>query len=179
MILAGGGKACFVFMGGMLADADDRRCRPYFDDAIRSDIPCHKFLGCSWRNKSPPPITPRLTMKTSHIQYDPANDTHITTLFLDRDEEGDFLDVDSSLMHSAEHGYYLARKIIQVWDGRSWETATDEEAEASLREHRRSLKTFRPLTPAQVIRLIVENNVPDEEGARAMVIAALDAAGMH
>jgi|GEM_PF-6028180 len=86
-------------------------------------------------------------MKTSHIQYDPANDTHITTLFLDRDEEGDFLDVDSSLMHSAEHGYYLARKIIQVWDGRSWETATDEEAEASLREHRRSLKTFRPLTP--------------------------------
>ena len=56
-------------------------------------------------------------MKTSHIQYDPANDTHITTLFLDRDEEGDFLDVDSSLMHSAEHGYYLARKIIQVWMG--------------------------------------------------------------
>lgn len=118
-------------------------------------------------------------MKTSHIQYDPANDTRITTLFLDRDEEGNFLDVDSTIHYSEEHGYYLARKIIQVWDGRSWETATDEAAEASLREHRRSLKTFRPLTPAQVILLIVENNVPEEEGARAMAIAALSTAGMH
>jgi hypothetical protein len=121
----------------------------------------------------------RIRMKTSHIQYDPANDTHITTLFLDRDEEGNFLDVDSTIHYSEEHGYYLARKIIQVWDGRSWETATDEAAEASLREHRRSLKTFRPLTPAQVILLIVENNVPEEEGARAMAIAALSTAGMH
>jgi hypothetical protein len=118
-------------------------------------------------------------MKTSQIQYDPANDTHITTLFLDRDDEGNFLDVDSSLMHSVEHGYYLARKIIQIWDGRSWETATDEEAEASLREHRRSLKTFRPLTPSQVIRLIVENNVPEEEGARGLALGALDTAGIN
>jgi len=124
-------------------------------------------------------ISPLLIMKTSHIQYDPANDAHVTTLFLDRDVEENFLDVDSSLMHSEESGFYLARKIIQVWDGLSWETATNEEAEASLREHRRSLKTFRPLTPAQVIRLIVENNIPEEEGARVMAIAALDAAGIR
>jgi hypothetical protein len=125
------------------------------------------------------PISPLLTMKTSHIQYDPANDAHVTTLFLDRDVEGNFLDVDSMLHHSEECGFYLARKIIQVWDGHSWETATDEETDAALREHRRSLKTFRSLTPSQVIRLIVENNIPEEEGARVMAIAALDAAGIR
>ena len=116
-------------------------------------------------------------MKTSQTKFDPANDAHITTLFLDKDEEGNFLDVDSTIQHSEEHGFYLVRKITQVWNG-SWETATDEEAEASLREHRRSLKTLRPLTPAQVIRLIVENNVPEEEGARDLALAALNGAGI-
>ncbi|MCX8492987.1 MAG: hypothetical protein ORN23_01995 [Chthoniobacterales bacterium] len=118
-------------------------------------------------------------MKTSHIQYDPLNDAHVTTLFLDRDEEGNFLDVDSMLHHSEECGFYLARTIIQIRRGRTWETATRDEAEEALREHRRSLKVFRPLTQAQVIRMIVENNVPEEEGARAMAIATLDAAGIR
>jgi hypothetical protein len=118
-------------------------------------------------------------MTTAQKQFDPANDTHITTLFLDRDEEGNFLDVDSQLHYSAEYGYYLARTIIQVWDGRSWETVTSEEAEEALREHRRSLKTFRPLTPAQVIRLIVETVVPEEEKARKLAVAAIDAAGIR
>lgn len=117
-------------------------------------------------------------MKTAQKQFDPASDIHITTLFLDRDEEGNFLDVDSQLHHSEEHGFYLARTIIQVWQGRTWETATDDEAESVLREHRRSLKVFRLLTPAEVIRLIVEHTVPEEEGARALAIAALDNAGI-
>jgi len=118
-------------------------------------------------------------MLLSKPTYDPSNDTHITTLFLDRDEEGNFLDVDSMLHHSEEHGYYLARTIIQVWDGRSWETVTSEEAEEALREHRRSIKTFRSLTPVQVIRLIVENNMPEEEGCRKLAITALESAGIH
>lgn len=118
-------------------------------------------------------------MKISQTRFDPANDTHITTLFLDRDEEGNFLDVDSSIHHSEEHGLYLARTVIQVWRGRTWETATDDEAEAALRKHRRSLRVFRPLTPAQVIRLIVENTVPEEEGALGLTLAALDAAGIR
>jgi hypothetical protein len=117
-------------------------------------------------------------MLISKHAYDPANDTHITTLFLDKDEDGNFLDVDSDLRHSEEQGFYLARTIIQVWGGRTWETATDDEAEAAPREHRRSLKVFRPLTPAQVIRLIIENNVPEEEGALSLALCALDAAGI-
>jgi hypothetical protein len=117
-------------------------------------------------------------LRTSKIQFDPSNDTHITTLFLDRDEEGNFLDIDSELLHSEEHGFYLARTIIQVWAGRTWETATDDQAEAALREHRRSLKVLRPLTPVQVIRLIVEHNIPEEEGALALALSALDTAGI-
>jgi len=106
--------------------------------------------------------------------YDPSTDCYITTLYLDHNEEGECLDVDSMIYHN-ETGFYLARKIIQVWNG-SWETATDVEAMASLREHRRSLNTFRSLTTKQTIRLIVENSVPEEEGARELALAALDAA---
>jgi len=118
-------------------------------------------------------------MKTSKTRFNPAIDTHITTLFLDRDQEGNFLDIDSSLMHSAEHGFYLARTIIQVRKGRTWETATEDEAESARHELRRTLKVFRPLTPSQVIRMIVGNAVPEEEGARDLAIAALDAAGIQ
>jgi hypothetical protein len=123
------------------------------------------------------PITAH--MKTSPSKYDPANDTYITTLFLDKDEEGGFLDVDSMLHHSEEQGFYLARTIIQVWKGRTWETATPEEAEESLREHRRSLKVFRPLNPSQVIRMVVNQFVPEEEGARELASSALVAAGIN
>jgi hypothetical protein len=38
MILAGGGTACFVFMRGMLADADDRECRCDLRTGIPTDI---------------------------------------------------------------------------------------------------------------------------------------------
>ena len=134
-----------------------------------------KMCASTNSHSLPTPITHMLLSKPA---YDPANDTHITTLFLDRDEEGNFLDVDSQLHYSEEYGYYLARTIIQVWDGRSWETVTSEEAEEALREHRRSIKTFRSLTPVQIIRLIVENNIPEEMGARSLVMTALDAAGV-
>lgn len=117
-------------------------------------------------------------MKSSRIRFNPADDTHITTLFLDRDGEGNFLDVDSSLMHSEEHGFYLARTIMQVRRGRTWETATDDEADTAPRAQRRSLRVFRRLDPARVIRLIVENAVPEEEGTRALALSALDAAGI-
>jgi hypothetical protein len=115
-------------------------------------------------------------MKTSSTEFAPSTDTYITTLFLDRDEDGNFLDVDSMLYHSAEYGFYLARTIIQIWQGRTWETATDDEAESAPREHRRSLKVFRRLTPSQVIRLIVEKTIPVEEGALLLALNALDAA---
>jgi hypothetical protein len=118
-------------------------------------------------------------MKTSPTKYDPTHDTYITTLFLDKDGEGNFLDVDSTIHHSEEQGFYLARTIIQVWKGRTWETATPEEAEESHREHRRSLKVFRSLTPSQVIRMVVNQFVPEEEGAREIASSALVAAGIN
>lgn len=117
-------------------------------------------------------------MLLSKHTFDPANDTFITTLYLDHDEEGNFLDVDSALMHSEEKGYYLARTIIQTWTGDSWETATADEADKVLREHRRSLKTFRPLTHAQVILMIVGQFIPVQEGLRELVSEALRSQGI-
>jgi len=118
-------------------------------------------------------------MRTTKTKYNPVLDTYITTFFLDKKEEGEYLDVESMLHHSEENGFYLSRTIIQVRQGRTWETATSEEAEESLRELRRSIKVFRSLNRSQVIRLIVESFVPVEEGARALAIAAIDAAGIH
>jgi len=118
-------------------------------------------------------------MSITKKQFDPAHDTYLSTLFLDKDDHGNYLDVDSMLYHSEGLGFYLVRNIIQVWQGRTWETATSDEAETALREHRRTLKVFRPLTTAQAIILIVESSIPEEDGARELTMAALDAAGIH
>jgi hypothetical protein len=118
-------------------------------------------------------------MSTTKTKYNPAQDTHITTFFLDKNEQGEYLDIDSMLYHSEEHGFYLARTIIQVRQERTWETATSEEAEESLRELRRSIKVYRPLTPSQVIRLVVENIVPVQEGTRELALSALQATGIN
>lgn len=118
-------------------------------------------------------------MKTKPARIDPANDTHVITLFLDKDEEENALDVESSIHHSKEQGFYLVRTIIQIWQGRTWETADPDEAKSVPREHRRSFKVIRRLTPPQVICLIVGNTVPEEEGARALALAALKAAGIN
>ena len=125
------------------------------------------------------PITLPQPMISTKPIYDPANDTYITTLFLDKDDEGNFLDVDSMLHHSEEHGFYLARTIIQVRQGRTWETATSEEAEGSLRELRRSIKVYRPLSREQVIRMVVDQYMPEEEGARDLALHALSLAGIN
>jgi len=118
-------------------------------------------------------------MRTTKTKYNPVLDTYITTFFLDKKEEGEYLDVDSMLYHSEEHGFYLARTIIQLRKGRTWETATSEEAEESLRELRRSIKVYRPLSPSQVIRLVVENIVPVMEGTRELALSALQATGIN
>jgi hypothetical protein len=118
-------------------------------------------------------------MSIAKKQYNPAHDTYLSTLFLDKDDDGNHLDVDSMLYHSEGIGFYLVRTIIQVWHGRTWETATNDEAESALREHRRSLKVFRPLTKYQAIRLILETAVPEEEKARELAVAAIDAAGIR
>ena len=119
-------------------------------------------------------------MARAKIPYDPANDTFIMNLFLDRDAEGKTLEVESLLNHSEEHGYYLSRRIVQVRKGRTWETATEEESEAAPAELRRTLGNItRPLTPHQVLRLLVENLVPEQEGVRSAAIRALESAGIR
>ena len=114
-------------------------------------------------------------MPPSKTKFAPSTDTHITTLFLDQDDDGGYLDVDSMLYHSKEHGFYLKRRIIQIRRGRTWETACNEEGIADTpREQRRTLTVFRPLTRQQMILLIIENLVPEEEGARKLVLNALE-----
>jgi len=118
-------------------------------------------------------------MLHSKTRFVPRNDTYITTLFLDRNDDGDYLDVDSVLYHSKEHGFYLTRRIIQTWQGQTWETAAEVETVHTPGKLRRSLTIFRPLTRDQMIRVIVENVVPEEEGARKLVLTALESSGVR
>jgi len=79
------------------------------------------------------------------------------------------------LYHSKEYGFYLKRRIIQIRRGRTWETARNEEGTADTpKEQRRTLTVFHPLTREQMILLIIENLVPEEEGARKLVLNALE-----
>jgi len=118
-------------------------------------------------------------MNITKTKYNPKEDTFIGGYFLDRDTEGNYLDVDSHLYYSKINGYYLMRTIIQVFKG-TWETATDGEAESvTKRSHRRSIRLFRPMTANQVIRMIVSHSIPENENALEKTLQALDVAGIH
>jgi hypothetical protein len=119
-------------------------------------------------------------MPATKPEFNPANDTLVDTLFLYRDDEGELLDIDSHLYHSEEHGFYLQEKKAQIWIERCWENVTEEDHRfASSDAPRRILScACRPLTPGEVIRLMVENHVPEEEGARDLALRALDLAGL-
>ena len=120
-------------------------------------------------------------MTAVNMKYNPEEDTQLTTFFLHRDAEGNFLDIDTQLFHSEEHGFYLQEKKVQVWNGRCWENAHAEHVLTAPRKkaHRRVLICpCSPLTPAHVIRLIVENDIPEEGGARSLALKALQSAGV-
>ena len=119
-------------------------------------------------------------MPATKPTFNPSKDTHITTFFLHQDQDGNLLDIDTHLYHSGEHGFYLQEKKVQVWIDRCWETVSESDHPCTLAEAPRRVLTCacRPMTPGQVVRLIIENHVPEEEGALKTAMAALDAAGV-
>ena len=123
-------------------------------------------------NQTPMPVT--------NPKFNPSQDTLVITLFLHRDEEGNMIDIDTHLYYSEEHGFYLQEKKAQIWIDRCWENVTEDDHKfAPMNAPRRILScTCRPMTTAQVIRLVVENHVPEEGGALKLALHALDRAGI-
>jgi len=118
-------------------------------------------------------------MSTTKPKFNPAEDQHLATFFLHRDEQGCFLDIDTHLYHSSQHGFYMLEKKLQFWGGRCWENVSEADQFSDSSAPRRILTCpCRPLTAAQVIRLVIEENVPEEEGARDMALKALQNAGL-
>ena len=119
-------------------------------------------------------------MRAIKPKFNPAQDRLIATFFLHLDEDGNFLDIDTHLYHSETYGFYLQEKRAQMWIKRCWENMKEENHQFSATAGPRRVLTSpcRAMTPAQVIRLIVENHIPEEQGARAMTLAALEASGM-
>jgi hypothetical protein len=119
-------------------------------------------------------------MPATKPEFNPAVDTLITTLFLHQDEEGNMIDIDTHLYHSQKHGFYLQEKRSQIWIERCWENVTEEDHRYAPANAPRRILTCvcRPVTPSEVIRLMVENHVPEEEGARDLALRALDIAGL-
>ena len=119
-------------------------------------------------------------MPATKPTYNPAKDNLIATLFLHRDEDGYFLDTDTHLYHSEEHGYYVQERKVQIWIERCWENVSEAEHRFVTSDVPRRTLTCacRPLTPGQVIRLMVEYHVPEEEGARDAALKALAVSGI-
>jgi hypothetical protein len=113
------------------------------------------------------------------LRYNPAKDTELTQLPQEPDERGCVPDIDSTLYYSEEHGFYLHRQIVQIRHDGVWETAVGtEECLSTSRAHRRCLRTIRPLTRGQTIRMILESYLPEEEGTKDAVLEALTSAGI-
>ena len=111
--------------------------------------------------------------------FHPAQDTELTVLPPAREAEGPSPDIDTTLYHSQERGFYLVSRIAQIRRGRVWKTATaGGEALSVARHRRRRLTTVRPLTRAEAIRILLESHLPEEEGVSEEVLGALSSAGI-
>ena len=145
----------------------DRRCRGDFHRHHRVDICCP---GASVRIGA---------MINSLLRFNPSKDAELAQLAPEVDSEGRLPDIDMTLYYSEEHGFYLVRSIAQVRLHGIWQTAIGADESLSVhRRHRRCLKTLRPLTRAQAIRLILESYLPEEEGTKDAVLETLSAAGI-
>ena len=115
-------------------------------------------------------------MPSTKKHYDPSNDACLLTFQRHLDEEGNFLDIDTTIYLSKSLGYYQQEKRAQVWVDRCWENAILEES-APEDARRRILECpCSALTPEQVIRMVVEQFVPEEGGARDLALRILDQA---
>lgn len=92
--------------------------------------------------------------------------------------------------YSYKSGYYLARRVTQVWRQRSWETLTLSEEEDLFKRvvkkgdgfrlppDCRYLETYRQLDHDALLRCLVDLAIPDHGDLRERFHTALDAAGI-
>lgn len=114
-------------------------------------------------------------------QYDPSQDDYVADVQPESDPQGAGWDpdIDSMILHSKKHGFYLQRRIAQVRKGRVWMTASRHENPFARPDgKRRCLTTIRPLSRAEVIRMILASYLPDQENAKGCVLEALASAGI-
>lgn len=110
--------------------------------------------------------------------FNPEKDDYVADVLSETLGDWD-KDIDSTIHHSKKHGFYLRRRIVQVRKGRVWATVRrNGDADTIPSHQRRCLTTVRPLSRAQMIRLLVESYLPEEEGARDAVMEALVSAGI-
>lgn len=115
-------------------------------------------------------------MTKTEQHYDPAKDSCLLTFQRHQDEEGNFLDIDTTIYLSKSRGYYQQEKRAQIWSERCWENMSLEEGACDDHGARRRILECpcSPLTPEQVIRMVVEQFVPEEGGARDLALRILD-----
>jgi hypothetical protein len=151
-------------------------------DVFYPDSACPPFRRFSFMQERTITSTsqPHATMTSIQPIYDPASDSSLITFQRHQDEEGNFLDIDTTIFHG-EHGFYLQEKKVQIWIDRCWENVTDEDKNFAPAHARRRVVScpLSPLTKEQVIRMVVEQFVPEEEGALALALGILDQHGIH
>ena len=115
---------------------------------------------------------------SSTPRYSPDTDTHLGTFPHETGRE-------EELYYSEEAGFYLRSAIQQIRSGRTWEAATLEDCALAAMQlctpdsgdtiagQHRTLETFRRMTREQVARKIIEEQMPEEDGLRGAVLAAL------
>jgi len=119
-------------------------------------------------------------MTSAKPVYDPSNDSSVITFQRHRDEEGNFLDIDTTIFHGP-HGFYLQEKKVQIWMGRCWENVTDEDKNFAPAHAKRRVVTCppSPLSTEQVIRMVVEEFIPEEGGALSTALGILEQHGIR
>jgi hypothetical protein len=116
-------------------------------------------------------------MSSTKHGFNPADDLCLLTFQRHRDEEGNYLDIDTTIYLSKTRGYYQQEKKAQIWQERCWENVRGEEVSRLQGQVRRILECpCSPLTPEQLIRMVVEEFVPEEGGARELALRILDQA---
>lgn len=171
---------------GMMQVTQDIRSRVDSLPELKGDTIGPRFLRSSQASGAPirtiPSLTPNsLSMISTEHQFDPLNDTCLLTFQRHEDEEGNPLDIDTSIYLSRTGGYYVQEKKAQHWMGRCWENATtDLEDSSEIHARRRILECpCSPITPEQVISIVVNQFVPEEGGALALVLGILNQHGIH
>lgn len=96
------------------------------------------------------------------------------------DQNGDLLDIQDTLYHSDEQGFYLQRKTTQINKGNDWKNALIEECGDSDDTYEiRFVNERIALTRDQVIRYIIDIYMPEIKGIKNATHRALDCGGIE